>query len=138
MTRIRTRLAPLLCVGLLAYAAGSTLAEDWPRWRGPRGDGTWNAPAVPDTWPEGGPPVVWQQAIGPGFSGISVTGGRVFTMDRLKDTQEERVVCLDEKTGELVWEHRYATDYKGLDYDKGPRCTPTIHDGRVYTLGAVG
>jgi outer membrane protein assembly factor BamB len=93
---------------------------------------------MPEKWPEGGPSVVWQAPIGPGFSGISVTGGRVYTMDRPKDSQEERIICLDEKTGQPIWEHRYAADYKGLDYDKGPRCTPTVHDGRVHTLGAVG
>lgn len=113
-------------------------AEDWPRWRGPRGDGTWAAPPVPEKWPAGGPPVVWKRPIGPGYSGISVSSGRVYTMDRPKDSQEERIVCLDEQTGEPIWEHRYASDYTGLDYEKGPRCTPTIHDGRVYTLGAVG
>jgi outer membrane protein assembly factor BamB len=59
-------------------------------------------------------------------------------MDRLKDSEEERIVCLNTHTGELLWEHRYAADYKGLDYDKGPRCTPTFDEGRVYTLGAVG
>jgi outer membrane protein assembly factor BamB len=124
-----------IAVGMCLKASGG---EDWPRWRGPRGDGTWNAPAVPEKWPESGPPVVWQAPIGPGYSGISVSHGRVYTMDRLKDSQEERVVCLDEKTGQPIWEHRYTADYKGLDYDKGPRCTPTVYDGHVYTLGAVG
>lgn len=139
MFALRTAFAALAGAGFLLFATvASAVGEDWPRWRGPRGDGTWNAPTVPAEWPEGGPPVVWQTPLGPGFSGISVADGRVYTMDRLKDSQEERVVCFDERTGELLWEHRYAADYKGLDYDKGPRCTPTIHDGRVYTLGAVG
>ena len=130
--------AVALVVTALATAPDRAAAEDWPRWRGPRGDGTWNAPVVPERWPEGGLPVVWKAPLGPGYSGISVAGGRVFTMDRLKDSQEERIVCFDERTGQLVWEHRYVADYKGLDYDKGPRCTPTVHEGRVYTLGAVG
>ena len=131
-------IAALLTAITVGMCVKESRGEDWPRWRGPRGDGTWNAPAVPEKWPEGGPPVVWQAPLGPGYSGVSVTGGRVYTMDRLKDSQEERVVCLDEKTGQPIWEHRYAADYKGLDYDKGPRCTPTVNDGRVYTLGAVG
>ena len=130
--------ARLLALTLVSSPAALAPAEDWPRWRGPRGDGTWNAPQVPEKWPEEGPPVVWQAPIGPGYSGISVANGRVYTMDRLKDSQVERIVCFDEKDGKLQWEHRYAADYKGLDYDKGPRCTPTVHEGRVYTLGAVG
>jgi len=131
-------IAAVLAAVLAGLCTRSISAEDWPRWRGPRGDGTWNAPRVAQKWPEGGPPVVWQTPIGPGYSGISVSGGRVFTMDRLKNSQEERIVCFDEKDGELIWQHRYAADYKGLDYDKGPRCTPTVQDGRVYTFGAVG
>jgi outer membrane protein assembly factor BamB len=128
-----------LLIAAAAIGAGATaLAEDWPRWRGPRGDGTWQAPAVPAAFPGGGPPVVWRQPIGPGYSGISVARGRVYTMDRPKDSDDERIVCLDESTGRLLWEHRYRATYGKLDYGKGPRCTPTLHEGRVYTLGAVG
>ncbi len=122
----------------LLVSAATARAEDWPRWRGSRGDGTWQAPAVPSKWPEGGPPVVWQSPIGPGYSGIAVSAGRVYTLDRPKDSDDERVVCLDAATGTRVWEHRYQATYGKLDYGKGPRCTPTVHDGRVYTLGAVG
>jgi outer membrane protein assembly factor BamB len=113
-------------------------AEDWPRWRGPRGDGTWQAPPIPEQFPAAGPPVVWKAPLGKGYSGISVAGGRAFTMDRPDESNDERVVCFDASTGKQLWEHRYAAPYGDLDYGKGPRCTPTIHDGRVYTLGAVG
>jgi outer membrane protein assembly factor BamB len=122
----------------LAFAANSASAEDWPRWRGVRGDGTWQAPAIPDKFTEGGATKVWESPIGPGYSGISVGGGRVLTMDRPKDSDDERIICLDATTGQQLWEHRYVASYGKLDYGKGPRCTPTIHDGRVYTLGAVG
>jgi outer membrane protein assembly factor BamB len=118
--------------------AASIDAEDWPRWRGPRGDGSWQAPVIPAKFPPGGPPVVWKAPIGPGFSGIAVAGGRVYTMDRPPGTEDERIIALDEKTGAPIWEHRYRAAYGKLDYGKGPRCTPTVHDGRVYTLGAVG
>lgn len=131
------RLTAAGCIAVLLSAAFAR-AEDWPRWRGARGDGTWQAPPIAPKFPASGPPVVWQAPIGPGYSGISVAAGRVYTMDRSKDSDDERVVCFDEKTGELVWEHRYAAPYGKLDYGKGPRCTPTVHDGRVYTLGAVG
>lgn len=142
------RLTIFLSLGL--GSVGSLSGEDWPRWRGPRGDGTWQAPAkIPLKWPEGGPPKIWKMALGPGYSGISVAQGRVYTMDRPWKEQKgekgekvadnsERIVAFDAATGVLLWEHRYAADYTGVDYGKGPRCTPTVHDGRVYTLGTVG
>jgi outer membrane protein assembly factor BamB len=60
-------------------------------------------------------------------------------MDKPKEIADtERIVCLDAGSGRLLWEHRYNAKYGDLDYGKGPRCTPTVFDGRVYTLGAVG
>ena len=114
-------------------------AEDWPRWRGPRGNGTWQAPAIPLHWPKDGLKVHWRSKIGPGYSGIAVKDGRAFTMDRPPEPSgQERVVCIDAATGNEIWSFVYDADYEKLDYGKGPRTTPTVHDGRVYTLGAVG
>lgn len=124
---------------LLVVLAAGLRAEDWPRWRGPRGDGTWRAPKLPEKWPEGGPKPLWKQAIGGGYSGISVVGNRVVTMDRQKEPVEvERIVCLDADTGRELWKHTYPVAYGKLDYGNGPRAAPTIADGRVYTLGALG
>jgi outer membrane protein assembly factor BamB len=129
----------------LLLPAFNAAAEDWPRWRGPRGDGTWNAPAIPDKWPASGLKPVWKQPLAPGYSGISVAAGRVYTMDRpwADDAKEtpadaERILCFDAVRGEPLWEHRYDASYSKIDYPKGPRCTPTVHAGRVYTLGAAG
>lgn len=128
---------------------GSLLrAEDWPQWRGPRADSSWRGPAVATALPAPQLPQLWKVPIGPGFSGISVSDGRVYTMDRPRTpgtdgkppqpSDTERLVCLSSETGGTLWEHRYPVRYGDLDYGKGPRCTPTIHSGRVYTLGAVG
>jgi outer membrane protein assembly factor BamB len=60
-------------------------------------------------------------------------------MDRPKsEDEQERVVCLDAGTGKQLWQFTYAALYKDLDYGSGPRASPTVHGGRVYTLGAVG
>jgi outer membrane protein assembly factor BamB len=132
-----------LVVGLSSLAA--TRAEDWPSWRGPRGDGTWHAPKLPDRWPAGGPKRLWSRPIGGGFAGLSVVGDRLYTLDRdakpggTDSDGVERVVCLDTSDGNVVWQHAYPTKYGPLGgYNNGPRAAPTIHDGRVYTLGAVG
>jgi outer membrane protein assembly factor BamB len=121
------------------------LAADWPRWRGPHADGTCDAPRLPDKWPAGGPKKLWSVPILGGYAGISVADSRVYTMDREKLANEqdadgnERVLCLDAATGKTLWSHKYPTKYGDLGgYNNGPRAAPTVHEGRVYTLGAVG
>jgi len=136
---IPTRMLVACClvsaIGLIRHAT----AEDWPRWRGPRGDGTWNGPALPEKWPEGGLRQMWRQDIGGGYAGVSVAGGRVYAMDRVTEPAEvERVLCYDAANGKLLWENKYAVAYGKLEYGNGPRAAPTVFEGRVYTLGAVG
>lgn len=122
-----------------ANTPNPTVGEDWPRWRGPRGDGTWRAPPLSAAWPEAGLTRVWRKELGGGYGGVAVSGGRVFVMDRQREPRDvERVLCFDAVTGGLNWSTSYAVDYAGMPYDNGPRSTPTIHQGRVYTLGAVG
>lgn len=140
-------------VTLAAVFGAPLLAEDWPRWRGPRGDGSWNAPKLPEKWPADGLRVVWKKPVGGGYAGITAADGRVFTLElespikpRDKNTSDggkpdgtEVVLCFDAKTGHRLWTHSYAVRYGDLGgYANGPRTNPTVHDGRVYTLGAVG
>ena len=113
--------------------------EDWPRWRGPRADGTWHAPKLPAEWPAGDLPRVWRQELGGGYGGIAVSDGRVYVMDRQQQPDDvERVLCFDAVHGDELWSYSYAVDYSGVSYDNGPRATPTVLRDRVYTLGAVG
>jgi len=119
--------------------ADTTRGEEWPVWRGPRGDGTWKAPMLPNVWPKQKLPVIWRQRVGGGYSGVVVADGRVYTMDRQTEPSEvERVLCFDSKTGKRLWTHSYDAPYQKLTYDSGPRASPTVYEGRVYTLGAVG
>jgi formylglycine-generating enzyme required for sulfatase activity/outer membrane protein assembly factor BamB len=126
-------------VTVLADQPAPSIAEDWPRWRGPRGDGTWRGPKLPAAWPAGGLQRVWRQEIGGGYGGVAVSDGRVYVMDRQHQPEDaERVLCFDAIDGERIWSHRYAVSYSGISYDNGPRATPTAFQGRVYTLGAAG
>ena len=123
---------------VMAVSVGVS-AEDWPRWRGPRGDGTWFGPAVPLDWKTDSREPVWEQKVHAGYSGISVADGRVYTMDRVTEPEEsERVICFDARDGAELWVDRYPVTYGKLDYGKGPRATVTIDRGRAYALGAVG
>jgi outer membrane protein assembly factor BamB len=110
----------------------------WPQWFGPNRDG--RAPDGPlrTDWDTNPPAVVWSVPCGSGYSSMAVVGGKVYTQDRQGDT--ERVLCLDAETGKEVWAYTYPADYSGMDrrYANGPRATPTVHDGRVYAVGAAG
>ena len=94
-----------------------------------------------------------EQSVGGGYAGITVADGRVYTLDleapivpKAKGATDdgkpdgaERVLCFDAATGETLWSHKYPVKYGELGgYANGPRTSPTIHDGKVYTLGAVG
>lgn len=112
--------------------------EDWPRWRGPRGDGTWKGPALPEKWPTAGPKLIWRQPVGGGYAGVVVADGRTVCLDYQTESSRERVLCFDADTGQSLWLHSYPVKYGKLSYANGPRATPTIFAGKLYTLGAVG
>ncbi|HUF60432.1 MAG TPA: PQQ-binding-like beta-propeller repeat protein [Verrucomicrobiales bacterium] len=123
----------------LLLGGAASPAQDWPWWRGPHHDGVWNSPAsFPESFPGEGLPTVWRQAIGGGYSGITISEGRVFTLDRPEGREEERVLCFSLETGAPLWEHRYSADYGDLDYGSGPRASVTLSEGRAYALGATG
>ena len=62
---------------------------------------------------------------------------KVDNFDRKEFSGIERILCLDEATGEELWKHEYPVKYD-ISYPAGPRCTPNVHQGKVYMLGAVG
>lgn len=129
------RLEQLRSAKLTSDAAPASPGE-WPQWRGVHRDGIATEVGLRTIWPAKGPPVLWRRPIHGGYSSIAVANGRLYTMDRVES--QERVICLDASSGKDVWVHTYPVDYRGLDYGSGPRATPTIHDGRVYTVGATG
>ena len=153
MNHLALRFIPLMLLWLLVESVPGR-ADDWPQWRGPLRDGVWREDGVLERFPPEGPPVRWRTPIGAGFSGPAVAGGRVFLMDRAVDesasadvkTQwnyrdktkgQERVLCLDEATGKVLWKHAYPCEYETA-YGSGPRATPTVCGERVYTVGAMG
>lgn len=126
---------------VLVAAAGGPVgrAEDWPQFRGPRGDGTWQGPNLPPDWPAAGLSTQWRHPLGGGYAGVVAAAGRVFTFDRLSEPAEvERVAAWDLETGQPLWEHRTQVRYGELDYGSGPRAAATVVGDRVYTLGALG
>jgi len=116
-------------------------AADWPEWRGAGRQGIWAETGIVERIPETGLRLKWRTAVDAGYSGPAVANGRVFVMDHRRGSgtsATERVLCLDENTGRLLWTREWAADYRGLDYSNGPRATPTVDGDRVYVLGAMG
>ena len=88
-------------------------------------------------WPKEGPLIAWQKKVGEGFSGPVVAEGKLILFHRLADA--EVAECLEARTGQALWKSDYPTTYQD-DFDRGngPRATPAIADGRVYTFGVEG
>ena len=122
----------------------STLAgADWPEFRGKGRRGVWEEDGILNAFPSDGLTFRWRVPLRSGFSGPSVSNGRVFVTDFAREQANkgtERVLCLDEKTGRLLWKREWQEDYTGLSitYAIGPRATPTVDGDRVYVLGAMG
>jgi outer membrane protein assembly factor BamB len=113
-------------------------ARDWPQWRGPDRDGVSAETGLLTEWPEDGPKERWRAKCGVGFSGVSVAGGRVYTL--VQDDDKEAVVCWDaDPVGQAkeLWRFSYPCQYTS-DQGSGPRSTPTIDGDFVYTVGATG
>ena len=130
---------------LLGWAASDLRAEDWPQWRGVDRAAVWNDTGVVARFPDDGLTVTWRAPVRAGFAGPAVAGGRVFVLDydetepRTMDGTE-RLIALDENTGEVLWTHEWTTTYRMLmfTYATGPRATPTVDGDRVYVTGSTG
>jgi outer membrane protein assembly factor BamB len=113
----------------------------------------WHETGVLAKFPSAELKPLWKVPVAGGYAGPAVAGGKVYVTDRVLakgamnpedpfDTKQEvksseRVLCLDAKTGKELWKHEYDCPYR-ISYPAGPRCTPTVSDGKVYTLGAMG
>ncbi|MCH2210810.1 MAG: PQQ-like beta-propeller repeat protein [Fuerstiella sp.] len=123
---------------VLIFLTSGAIADDWPQWGGPQRDGVWRETGIVDRLPEEEVlPRKWSVPVGEGYSGPAVARGRVFLTDRQAEQGHERILCLDAHDGAELWQHSYAARYT-ISYPAGPRATPVIDDGRVFTLGAVG
>jgi outer membrane protein assembly factor BamB len=142
----------LLPTLVLACLTAAGLADDWPQWMGPGRDDVWPEKGILDKFPQHGPKVLWRAAAAWGYAGPAVADGRVYVMDYVTDADvpklnnayqrpkikgQERVRCLDAKSGEVLWTHEYECPYE-ISHPGGPRCTPTVHGRKVYALGAEG
>jgi hypothetical protein len=125
----------MVSLALLLTLAPTVHADDWPQWLGPQRDGVWRESGILSKFPAGGPKVRWRTPIAGGYAGPAVANGRVYVHDRPAD--KKRVLCLSEADGKVLWTHEYDCKYL-IQYPAGPRCTPAVHEDKVYAIGAMG
>src|SRR5690242_11513335 len=148
---LRRRLFALHLSALLLTSPVAS-ADDWPQWLGPQRDGVWRENGIVERFPTNGLNFRWRVAVGGGYTGPAVANGRVYVMDRqLAENAKnppnafsrgeipgnERVLCLNEADGKILWQHQYDCPYT-VSYGAGPRATPAVGGDKVYTLGAEG
>ena len=109
---------------------------DFPQFLGPNRNAVLGGISLERDWENNPPELVWRQPVGAGWSGFAVVGNRAITLEQRGP--EEMTICYDLETGSVLWSHSDTTQFADVVAGEGPRSTPTIFDGRVYSQGATG
>ena len=134
--RITTALVSFVILACLSVVSVAQTGGEWPQWRGANRDGVSKETGLLKQWPEAGPPLAWKaKGAGVGYSSMSVSGGRLYTMGLRGD--KEYVIAFDVATGKELWATLNGTAFRERRGD-GPRATPTVDGDRVYALGGNG
>lgn len=119
-----------------APVAAPISATDWLGFRGSQRDSIIRGVRIKTDWSASPPVQLWRRPVGPGWSSFAVHDGRFYTQEQRGD--DEIVACHDVATGKLVWRHLDRARFWESNAGPGPRATPTLSNGRVYTQGGTG
>jgi outer membrane protein assembly factor BamB len=108
----------------------------WTSFRGPGSAGRYDEMPVVDDWPAEGPPLLWKQPIGEGWSSFAIADGVAFTLERRH--HHELIAAYDLADGRELWTASWSSRFNDRVDRNGPRATPVWDAGRVYALGAAG
>lgn len=122
---------------LVALLLSSPLAfaGDWPQWLGPERNGA--SPEKVAPW-KTDPKRLWSAPVGEGHSAPVVANGRVFLFSKVKGKEEEELQAFDAVKGTKLWSKSYPRAAFNNQFGNGPRGTPNVFDGKVYTFGVTG
>ncbi len=121
----------LLAMSVLVRSAQ---AENWPAWRGPRGDGTSDERNVPTHW-SGTENVAWKVAVsGVGHASPIVWEDSIFVVSCLEDSQERILLRFDRSSGRLLWQQVVLTSplEEKHQLNSFASSTPATDGRRVY------
>lgn len=131
----------LVMIGLMLFASASAAIgiADWPQWRGQNRDGLVSDASIPQAWPKE-LKQEWKVTVGLGHSSPVVANGRIYVFAR--QGEEEVLLCLNSATGKQIWSSSQPIAYEmhnaARAHGKGPKSTPVLYDGNVYTFGITG
>ncbi len=108
----------------------------FPQFLGPDRSGVLAGIALSRDWDRSPPQALWRQPVGLGWSAFAVSGQHAITQEQRRE--EELIVCYELSTGRALWAHTNHVRFAESMGGDGPRATPTIHQGRVYAVGATG
>jgi len=139
MNRRLALLVLVFGVAASSSARAASPADEWPQWRGPARDGHLSGLSARASWPETLAPG-WKLKVGAGHASPVVSGGRVYEFSR--EAEAEVVRALELATGKELWKQSYPVAYEmnpaATGHGKGPKSTPVVADGRLFTLGITG
>lgn len=137
MISMKKLILALLLVSTVSFAAQS---QDWNQWRGAARDGHVTTFSVPATWPDRPKPVWKVTGAGIGHASPVVAGSRVFLFSRIGE--QEALTAYDVNTGKQLWRQAYEAPYlmnsAATTHGKGPKSTPVVNRGHIFTLGISG
>jgi outer membrane protein assembly factor BamB len=127
---------PASLVAMLSIVQAAP-AQDWPQWLGPNRNAQVTGFVAPAAWPKT-LKQDWKVSVGNGVATPALVGSKLFVFTR--QGGNEIVRCLDASTGKETWLDTYkvaGADGPAQGFE-GPRCTPTVADGKVVTFGVRG
>jgi len=131
-------LTALATLGLLSTSVQAGPA-DWPQWRGPNRDAKVVDFKLPATWPKT-LKEEWKVTVGIGHSSPVLANGRIYVFAR--QGEDEVLQCLDAASGKEIWRSAHTIGYQmhpaAIAHGQGPKSTPVVSQGNVYTFGISG